>query len=98
VPIVLKSGSFKLLEPSGPVQGGNGIALHTCLKRTTKNGAVWNEIEEQEEIDKETIKHNYDIHIVYALPEMTKFNTRDIPSMNVGCLEPKTAVSVALTL
>jgi len=27
VPIVLKSGSFKLLEPSGPVQACNGIAL-----------------------------------------------------------------------
>jgi hypothetical protein len=27
VPIVLKSGSLKLLEPSGPVQVCNGIAL-----------------------------------------------------------------------
>jgi hypothetical protein len=27
VPIVLKSGSLKLLEPSGPVQASNGIAL-----------------------------------------------------------------------
>jgi hypothetical protein len=27
VAIVLKSGSFKLLEPSGPVQACNGIAL-----------------------------------------------------------------------
>ena len=27
VPIVLKSGSFNLLEPSGPVQACNGIAL-----------------------------------------------------------------------
>jgi hypothetical protein len=27
VPIVLKSGSLKLLEPSGPVQACNGIAL-----------------------------------------------------------------------
>jgi len=27
VPIVLKSGSLNLLEPSGPVQGCNGIAL-----------------------------------------------------------------------
>jgi hypothetical protein len=27
VPIVLKSGTLKLLEPSGPVQDGNGIAL-----------------------------------------------------------------------
>ena len=27
VPIVLKSGSFNLLEPSGPVQTCNGIAL-----------------------------------------------------------------------
>ena len=27
MPIVLKSGSLKLLEPSGPVQACNGIAL-----------------------------------------------------------------------
>jgi len=27
VPIVLKSGSLNLLEPSGPVQSCNGIAL-----------------------------------------------------------------------
>ena len=27
VPIVLKSGSLNLLEPSGPVQGCNGIEL-----------------------------------------------------------------------
>jgi hypothetical protein len=27
VPIVLKSGSLKLLEPYGPVQAWNGIAL-----------------------------------------------------------------------
>jgi hypothetical protein len=32
VPIVLKSGSLSLLEPSGPVQACNGIALlFTCL-------------------------------------------------------------------
>jgi hypothetical protein len=28
VPIVEKSGSFNLLEPSGPVQAFNWIALH----------------------------------------------------------------------
>jgi len=37
VPIVLKSGSLNLLEPSGPVQACNGIALplhylQGCLK------------------------------------------------------------------
>jgi hypothetical protein len=33
VPIVLKSGSIKLLEPSGPVQAcyGLALALHICL-------------------------------------------------------------------
>ena len=31
VPIVLKSGSLKLLEPSGPVQACNGIALPLLL-------------------------------------------------------------------
>jgi hypothetical protein len=35
VPIVLKSGSLNLLEPSGPVQACNGIALPLCL--TWKN-------------------------------------------------------------
>jgi len=28
VPIALKSGSLRLLEPSGPLQACNGIALH----------------------------------------------------------------------
>ena len=33
VPIVLKSGSLNLLEPSGPVQACNGIALpFTCVQ------------------------------------------------------------------
>jgi len=31
VPIVLKSGSLNLLEPSGPVQACNGIALPFLL-------------------------------------------------------------------
>jgi len=31
VPIVLKSGSLNLLEPSGPVQACNGIALPFTL-------------------------------------------------------------------
>jgi len=31
VPIVLKSGSLNLLEPSGPVQACNGIALPFIL-------------------------------------------------------------------
>jgi hypothetical protein len=30
VPIVLKSGSLNLLEPSGPVKACNGIALPFC--------------------------------------------------------------------
>jgi len=32
VPIVLKSGSLNLLEPSGPVQACNGIALPFILQ------------------------------------------------------------------
>jgi len=31
MPIVLKSGSLNLLEPSGPVQACNGIALLYCI-------------------------------------------------------------------
>jgi len=31
VPIVLKSGSLNLLEPSGSVQASNGIALPMCV-------------------------------------------------------------------
>jgi len=31
VPIVLKYGSLSLLEPSGPVQACNGIALPFCI-------------------------------------------------------------------
>jgi hypothetical protein len=35
VPIVLKSGSLSLLEPSGPVQACNGIALPFLQSNTT---------------------------------------------------------------
>jgi len=31
MPIVLKSGILKLLEPSGPVQACNGIACFACV-------------------------------------------------------------------
>jgi hypothetical protein len=34
VPIVLKSGNLNLLEPSGPVQACNGIALPLPLPFT----------------------------------------------------------------
>ena len=37
MPNVLKSGSLNLLEPSGPVQGCNGIALAFPLPRLTKS-------------------------------------------------------------
>jgi hypothetical protein len=33
VPIVLKSGIFNLLEPSGPVKACNGIALPSPLQQ-----------------------------------------------------------------
>ena len=35
MPTVLKSGSLNLLEPSGPVQACNGIALHLPLQKRT---------------------------------------------------------------
>jgi hypothetical protein len=44
VPIVLKSGSLNLLEPSGSVQGCNGIALplqHTWLVFVTETQCVY---------------------------------------------------------
>jgi len=37
VPIVLKSGSLNLLEPSGPVQACNGIALPLPFYNICKN-------------------------------------------------------------
>ena len=37
MPIVLKSGSLKLLEPSGPVQACNGIAFFTNLQVTVSD-------------------------------------------------------------
>jgi hypothetical protein len=47
VPIVLKSGSLSLLEPSGPVQGCNGIALAftsiTHNQNLKKGSATWHE-------------------------------------------------------
>jgi hypothetical protein len=36
VPIVLKSGSLNLLEPSGPVKACNGIALPFTIAETVK--------------------------------------------------------------
>jgi len=39
--IVLKSGSLNLLEPSGPVQACNGIALWMCLSNTIKFGILF---------------------------------------------------------
>jgi hypothetical protein len=41
VPIVLKSGNLNLLEPSGPVQACNGIALHFILVYSTTAEGVW---------------------------------------------------------
>jgi hypothetical protein len=37
VPIVFKSGSLKLLEPSGPVQACNGIASPFYFKKRNIN-------------------------------------------------------------
>jgi len=37
MPIVLKSGSLNLLEPSGPVQACNGIPLPFCVLSIAKN-------------------------------------------------------------
>jgi hypothetical protein len=37
VPIVLKSGNLKLLEPSGPVKACNGIALPLPLPIVVRN-------------------------------------------------------------
>jgi hypothetical protein len=42
VPIVLNSGSFNLLEPSGPVQACNGIDLLFIMNTFTD----WNTIED----------------------------------------------------
>jgi hypothetical protein len=39
VPIVLKSGSLNLLEPSGPVEACNGIALLFYLHGGTMAGS-----------------------------------------------------------
>jgi hypothetical protein len=40
VPIVMKSGSLNLLEPSGPVQACNGIALHLSLHMFSITGGT----------------------------------------------------------
>jgi len=41
VPIVLKSGTLNLLEPSGPVQACNGIALRTEWQTRWIPEPVW---------------------------------------------------------
>jgi len=40
VPIVLKSGSLNLLEPSGPVQACNGINLTISAVEFYRRGAL----------------------------------------------------------
>jgi len=51
VPIVLKSGSFNLLEPSGPVQVCNGIAVpFTVHGRTAQCTYQWCFLESQHEL------------------------------------------------
>ena len=42
MPIVLKSGSHNLLEPSGPVQACNGIALSFTFTKTSIQSVFWN--------------------------------------------------------
>ena len=49
MPTVLKSGSLNLLEPSGPLQACNGIALplpftHFCYRLSRPQGRSENEI------------------------------------------------------
>jgi len=46
VPIVLKSGSLRLLEPLRPVQACNGIALHLPLPCSK----TWNNLANQNNI------------------------------------------------
>jgi hypothetical protein len=43
VPIVLKSGSLNVLEPSGPVQACNGVALpfFLTLLNVNTNSSIW---------------------------------------------------------
>jgi len=40
LPIVMKSGSLNLLEPSGPVQACNGIAVHFTIS-SAEIGKLW---------------------------------------------------------
>ena len=41
MPIVLKSGSLNLLEPSGPVQACNGIAFAFTTTLARAEGRTW---------------------------------------------------------
>ena len=74
MPIVLKSGSHNLLEPSGPVEVCNGIALpFTSVCRSTLGFRL-------SVIDP---VHNAKIHIVDAvdtsLPELLYIEFREAP-------------------
>jgi hypothetical protein len=46
VPIVIKPGNLKLLEPSGPVQGFTGIALPLPVRINIAGGVSFTECED----------------------------------------------------
>jgi hypothetical protein len=62
VQIVLKSGSLNLLEPSGPVQACNGIALPFTQPSFTKIGAV---TEKNSEVAATLLQVRYQICLSY---------------------------------
>src|SRR5215469_16330146 len=60
VPIVLKSGSLNLLEPSGPVKGCNGIDLPLPY---TSRQAGYNKSHWTVHLDGTTGRYNWTVHL-----------------------------------
>jgi hypothetical protein len=57
MPIVLKTGSLKLLEPSGPAQACNGIAL-PCFTLLPRD---WKRLHDDDDDDSDNNNHNNDL-------------------------------------
>jgi len=71
VPIVLKSGSLNLLEPSGPVQACNGIALHYNKPKAEEHLGYKLTGPKEEEEEGEGYRHTLRISNTYCFSTST---------------------------
>ena len=79
MPIVLKSGSLQLLEPSGPIQGCNGTALNLIIIITHPT------IQKQRILCiTRTAKHNYNSSISTVRIQLLSISTVGIQLLSIS--------------